>query len=195
MTAIATKPRHTPEDLLRMPDGDRYELVDGELVERNMGAESSWIGGRIHRLLGARGEDHRLGWALPADCGYQCFSEDSARVRRPDASFIVRGRLADEVLPEGYIGISPDLAVEVVSPHDLFSEVHDKVVEYLQAGVRLVWLVDPRSRSVYVYSGGTVSWLQEDEEMTGEDVLPGFRCRVDEFFPELPKAADPSGEA
>lgn len=183
MTVVAAKPQHTPEDLLEMPDGTGYELVDGELVERNMGAESSWIGGRIFRLLGQRGEDRGLGWALPADCGYQCFEGDPTRVRRPDASFIVLGRLPDERVPSGHVRITPDLAVEVVSPNDLFSEVQEKVVEYLDAGVRLVWLVDPRTRSVYVYYASAVSRVQEEDELTGEDVLPGFRCRVNEFLP------------
>ena len=70
-TAVATKTHHTPEDLLAMPDGKSYELVRGQLVERNTGVESSWVGSRILVRLGHFCEEHKLGWALQADCGYQ----------------------------------------------------------------------------------------------------------------------------
>ena len=71
--ATASKTRYTPEDLLAMPDGKDYELVNGRLVERKTGAESSWIGGRIHLRLSNFCDEHRLGWVWPADNGYQCF--------------------------------------------------------------------------------------------------------------------------
>ena len=117
-TAVATKTRYTPEDLLAMPDGKSYELVDGQLVERNMGAESSWVGGQLLIRLGSYCEEHGLGWALPADNGFQCFAHDPGLVRKPDVSFVRYGRLPGEVLPKGWIKIPPDLAVEVVSPND-----------------------------------------------------------------------------
>jgi hypothetical protein len=75
--AVATKTQYTPEDLLAMPDGKRYELVGGQLVERNTGLESSWVGGRLHSRLDRFCEEHDVGWALPADDGYQCFPSPS----------------------------------------------------------------------------------------------------------------------
>jgi hypothetical protein len=161
--------------------------VDGNLVERDMGMQSSWIGGRLYRWLGQFGEDNYLGFALPADCGYQCFPAKPSRVRKPDASFICRGRLPGEQLPEGHCPIAPDLAVEVVSPHDLYYEVDAKVADYLAAGVRLVWVVSPPTRTVTVYRpDGSGARLREADELTGEDVLPGFRCPVAVIFPPAP---------
>lgn len=187
MTALVEKTRCTPEDLLTMRDGDLYELVDGELVERNMGGKSSWIGGELHGNLWSFNKDARLGWVFPADASYQCFQEDPTRVRRPDTSFIRFGRLPGEQPPDGHIRTVPDLAVEVVSPNDLYSEVRTKVEEYLRAGVRLVWVIDPDTRSVDVRrADGSVSQLGEKDELTGEDVLPGFRCAVRDLFPPLP---------
>jgi len=72
-TSIATKTQYTPEDLLNLPNSKSYELVDGQLVARNMGSESSWVGGRLHSRLDRFCEEHGIGWAFPADNGYQCF--------------------------------------------------------------------------------------------------------------------------
>src|SRR5947208_12087963 len=119
MAVAALDTRPTPEDLLTMPDGEHYELVNGELVEKRMGTKSSWIAGEVQRRLGNFIETSRAGWVLPAEASYQCFPDDPKRVRRPDVSFIRRGRLPGEELPEGHTPIPPDLAVEVVSPNDL----------------------------------------------------------------------------
>src|SRR4029453_7354590 len=76
--------RYTPEDLLAMPDGHRFDLVDGHLGERNMGAESSWIAQQINRYLGNYAETSQHGLVLGPDCGYQIFPDDPNRVRFPD---------------------------------------------------------------------------------------------------------------
>jgi Uma2 family endonuclease len=183
MSTVTTKPQYSPEDLLAMPDVVQYELVDGHLVERNMGALSSWVGGDLNRLLSNFAQEHGLGWLWPADNSYQCFPDQPNKVRKPDVSFIRRGRLPGEQLPEGHVRIPPDLAVEVVSPNDLYSDVDEKVQEYLEAGVPLVWVVSPETRSVLAYrADGSSSRLREQEELRGEDVLPGFRCQVSEIF-------------
>src|SRR2546423_11512315 len=84
---------YTAEDLLRLPNSINFELVDGQLVERKMGFESSWIGGQLFLLLAAYCNAHRLGWAAPADASFQCFADDPDRVRKPDVSFIRLDRL------------------------------------------------------------------------------------------------------
>ncbi|HEU4754238.1 MAG TPA: Uma2 family endonuclease, partial [Armatimonadota bacterium] len=105
-------------------------------------------------------------------------------VRRPDVSFIARGRLPGEQLPKGHATVAPDLAVEVISPNDLFYEVEAKIGEYLEAGVRVVWIVNPQERSLHVYQGdGSTARLQETDTVSGEDVLPGFTCEVGSLFP------------
>src|SRR5262245_32510493 len=182
--AAENEVRYTPEDLLSMPDGKDFELVDGRLVERNMGAESSWIGGRLHSRLDLFCDEHRLGWVWPADNGFQCFPHDPRLVRRPDVSFIRAGRLPDDELPKNFVRIPPDLVVEVISPNDLVSDLDEKLEDYRKAGVRLVWVIYPESRTVTIYRGdGSVSRLHEEDVLSGEDVIPGFRCEVRSLFP------------
>ena len=179
--------RYTPDDLLAMPDAVNYDLVDGQLVERTMGTESSWIGGELYRLLANHVLANRLGWVFPADAGFQCFPSAPEKVRRPDASFVRLDRLPGGP-PKGHCRVAPDLAVEVISPNELYSDVEEKIDEYLAAGVKLVWVVDPPHRGVRVHrADGSVADLRETDELSGEDVIPGFRCRVSDLF-KLPAA-------
>ena len=174
---------HTPEELLTKPNGDRYELVDGRLVERDMGAQSSRIATILIRLLDMHATAHNLGLVFATDCGYQIFADRPNQVRFPDSSFIARGRLPDDRAPAGHVRIPPDLVVEVVSPRDTACELDQKVEEYLQAGVRLLWVVYPSTRRVMVYrKTGGISRLGPADELSGEDVLPGFACRVADLF-------------
>jgi Uma2 family endonuclease len=187
MTTITPRTHFTPEDLLRLPEAVSYELVDGKLVERNMGMESSYIAARIVFLISLHLRDHPYGYLFGADASYQCFPDAPNRVRKPDVSFIRSGRLQDEQIPQGHCPIHPDLAVEVVSPGDLAYEVEEKVAEYLGAGIPLVWVVHPPTRTVRVHrprtaAQGRVSDLTDADTITGEDVLPGFSCAVKEFF-------------
>jgi Uma2 family endonuclease len=183
----ALPPPITPEQLLGIPNSVNYELVDGRLVERNMGMDSSGIAIRIAILIGMFLRDHSLGLLFGADAGYQCFPDAPAKVRKPDVSFIRFGRLPDDRAPAGHCPIPPDLAVEVISPGDLAYEVEHKVAEYLSAGVPLVWVVHPPTRTVRVHRPrssplGSVSDLVESDVIRGEDALPGFECPVVEFF-------------
>lgn len=182
------KTTYTPEDLLVMPNGEDYELVDGHLVERNMSLWSSWTGGKAVRLLGNFAREHRQGWVLPADCGYQCFPDAPKKVRKPDGSFISFARLPAETADVGHVRIAPDLIVEVVSPNDAFDDVGLRIEDFLKAGVKLAWLISPRLRTVQVFrSDGTSQVLREGDDLTGENVLPGFRCPVVALLP--PSAA------
>jgi len=172
----------TLEDLLSLPDaGKGYELVDGRLVEKRMGTLSSWVAGRILRILASL-EDQGLGWVLPPDTGFQCFA-DPQQVRKPDVSFIRRGRLPEDQLPSGYCTVAPDLAIEVLSPNDRVYDIDARITDYLAAGVPLLWLVNPETRMVQVIQpDGSSVRLSGEEELTGGDVLPGFRCRVADLF-------------
>jgi hypothetical protein len=80
-TVAETKTCYTPEDLLALPDSESYELVDGRLVERNMGFESNWVGSRLLVRLGRYGEEHELGDAVQSEAGYQCFPHNPGLVR------------------------------------------------------------------------------------------------------------------
>jgi len=181
--------RYTPEDLLAMPDGHRFDLVDGHLVERNMGAESSWIAQQVNHRLCSYAETAQHGLVLGPDCGYQIFPDDPNRVRFPDGSLIRSGRLPNEVLPRGHLRVVPDLLIEVVSPNDLAWEVDMKVTAYLQAGVPLIWVFYPDTRTVSVYrADGQAARLGVDETLSDEEVLPGFTCLVADVFPRHPAA-------
>lgn len=183
--SVVTEKTYTPEDLLSMPDRKNYELVDGQLVERTMSVLSSWVGTRMSHVLEGFLDDHPMGFVWGADLGYQCFPDDPKKVRKPDVSFIRAERLPEGLTSEGYQYIPPDLAVEVVSPNHLSYEVEAKVVEYLDAGVPLIWVIDPEQRTVRIHRrDGSVSWLREKDELSGEDVVPGFRCPVAAIFPK-----------
>jgi len=188
MNIVATENLYTPSDLLTMPEGDRYELVDGRLVENTMSLWSCYVAGRMHQRLHTFSEANHLGWVLPEGTTYQCFPHHPNKVRKADVSFIRLGRISLEVaFSEGPVSIAPDLAVEVVSPNDLVYEVDSKVQEYLTAGVKLVWMIHPRTRTVAVHRpGGQGTILRETDELDGEGVIPGFRCSVAELF--LPPA-------
>lgn len=184
MSFADAKTRHTPEDLLSMPDGDRYELVDGRLVEKNIGTKSSWVASELLFRIRSFLERHPLGWVL-MEVSYRCFAEDSGKLRRPDVSFLRQGKLPNEELPDGHCPVAPDLAAEVISPNDTQYEVSAKVEEYLAAGVSLVWVVNPNTRTVQVYrrEQSEAKYLHESDELTGEDVLPGFSCQLRDIFP------------
>jgi Uma2 family endonuclease len=92
MTVAENKTRFTPDDLLNMPDAVGYELVDGQLVERKMGTESSIIAMLIGHILSSFVKPRKLGFVAGSDCSYQCFADEPDKVRRPDVSFIAAGR-------------------------------------------------------------------------------------------------------
>jgi Uma2 family endonuclease len=192
MSTVATRTDYTPEDLLRMPDGDRYELVNGALVELHMGSLAAWISGELFWLMRAYCREHRLGWVFPGgEAGYQGFTGSTRTVRKPDVSFVRYGRLPGEEIPEGWVQLVPDLAAEVISPNDLYEEVDEKIEEYLRSGVRRVWVVSPHNRTVRVHRpDGTSIRLGIGNELDGEDVFPGFRCRVRDLFPAPPPAGN-----
>ena len=187
MNAILERPKVTPTELLTRPDRDQYELVNGELLERNMGWQSSRIGMDLGSLLSVYVRQHNLGWVNGADAAYQCYEdalpEDPDRIRKPDVSFISLDRLPPEDEPEGYCEIVPDLVAEVVSPNDTIYELCLKIEEYRKAGVKLIWVVVPNTKTVTIHRlNGSTDELREADELSGEDVVPGFRCSIADIF-------------
>jgi Uma2 family endonuclease len=190
-----TKPKPiTPEELLAMADGDRYELVNGQLKALSVGMKSSWVAGEIAFRLRRHLESYPGGRVFPEGTGYRCFPQ-ADRVRKPEASFIQAWRQSPQLLEQGYCSIPPDLAVEVLSPNDVHVEVTAKIEDYFAAGVPLVWLVDPEFRVVTVFRGGwTASQrLNEQDAINGDPVLPEFSCQVSEFLP--PRSSTEAVEA
>jgi Uma2 family endonuclease len=193
MITVASEKRYTPEDLLTLPDRKLYELVDGHLVERKMSYWSSYVAGVIFHLLHSFCREHRLGWVTPEGTSFQCFPALPGRVRKPDVSFIRFQRLSlEQAITEGHCPIAPDLAVEVVSPNDTTYETDEKVREFLDAGVPLVWVVNSEQRTVKIHrASGTGTILRENDEIGGEEVIHGFRSRVGDFC--LPPVGVESG--
>jgi Uma2 family endonuclease len=189
---IVAEKRYTPEDLLSMPARKNYELVDGHLVERTVSQLSSWVGGRLFSELDRFLQADPLGWAWPSELGYACYPGRPNKVRKPDVSFIRIERMPDGPTSEGYAYIPPDLAVEVVSPNDLWHELEAMVEEYLAVGVSLAWVIDSEVRTAYVHRReGTVSRLRETDELSAEDIIPGFRCPLASIFPKRPQTQEP----
>lgn len=178
-----TETQLTPEELLAITDRPTPELVDGQLVERDMGQRADAVASRINRLLGNHVDAQKLGLINGSQCGYQIFRDDANRVRFPDVSFTRKERLPALGPAEGHSKTAPDLAVEVVSPNDQAVDLLAKVREYLDAGVALVWVVNPGDRTVFAYHvDGTGRYYNAAETLDAGPVLPGFQCRVADFF-------------
>ncbi|HST51338.1 MAG TPA: Uma2 family endonuclease [Pyrinomonadaceae bacterium] len=174
----------TADELFAMPkDGFRYELVKGELRKMSpSGSEHAAIIGRLTVRLGQHVEAKNLGLYFGAEAGFKIAS-DPDTVRAPDVAFVSRNRIPESGIPKNFWPGAPDLAVEVVSPGDTYNEVEEKVEQWLNAGTRAVWIVNPRRRNVSVYrSMKDVKRLSESDELDGGDVVPGFRCKVSEIF-------------
>jgi Uma2 family endonuclease len=174
---------YTPETLLRHPDAVSYELVSGTLVKRHTSAALSSLTVRIAYLLANEADRTGEATAYAADLGYRCFPNKPDEVRKPDISVVRRQRLQALKGDPDYMPIPADLAVEVISPNDLFHDVAAKVEDYLNAGFGAVWIAYPPLKMVMVYKpGGVAVVLHEDDQITAEPALAGFRCRVGDFF-------------
>ncbi len=182
--ATATQVEHTPEELLEITDRPMPELIDGQLVERPpMGRKADAVAARILRLVGNHVDLHHLGVINGAQGSFQIFPENPKKVRIPDVSFTRRERLHQGQVAEGHGKIAPDLVVEVISPNDLAVELAEKVRDFLDAGVSLIWVANPDTNDVLVYrSDGTVALLRSGDVLEGGDVLPGFECPILELF-------------
>jgi Uma2 family endonuclease len=167
-----------------MPDdGLRRELVRGEV--RTMtpaGRRHGKVAMRIGSRLGLYVEQHALGEVYAAETGFKLES-DPDTVRAPDVAFLSRARVEETGDVIGYSPGAPDLAVEVLSPDDRFAAVEEKVFEWLDAGTRMVIVVNPQKRTATVYRSRTeITVLTEEDELEGADVVPGWRLPVREMF-------------
>lgn len=173
---------YTADDLWTLTrEGQRLELIEGVLVEMSPTGDvhtelSLWLGKLIldHVLA------NNLGVVSGADGGY-ILSTDPATVCAPDVGFISQGRRTPRT--GKFYTVAPDLAVEVVSPHDSAQEIRRKVRLYLRAGTRLVWVIYPDERFIDVYRPDErPSTLEGEDVLDGGDVLPGFAVTVDQVF-------------
>ncbi len=173
MAVRAGKRLVTADELLAMPRPDgKTELVRGEIVYMPpTGDRHGQVTARVAARIQVRAEDSGLGEGRTGEAGFT-LRRDPDTVRAPDAAFISAERLARH---RGFFPGAPDLAVEVMSPSDTVAEMDAKAAEYLEAGSRLVWVLDPERCTARVYRpGAPPEDLTGDASLSGEDVLPGL---------------------
>jgi Uma2 family endonuclease len=174
----------TAEELLALPeDRGRGELVDGEFHAMNPPSnQHGKIMGTIARLIGQHVHQNQLGDMVVGDSGF-IVSRDPDTVLGPDVAFTRAERLPTESTGT-YSEVIPDLIVEIISPGNTRKDVEEKTARWLAAGVSVVWNVRSDDRTVSIHmSDGSAQTLSENDDLAGGDVLPGFTCRVSEFFP------------
>ena len=175
----------TAEDLAKMPTDEPWELWDGQLQRiPGAGGLASGIAGSILVAVSSFVRPRKLGLVTGADGAY-LLARNPDTVIIPDGAFVRRARLPDGAVPEGYVPVPPDLAIEVRSPRTEppTIDIARKQAFYRRAGVPLVWWVHPDRCTVVVYGNGKwVAELGEGDELGGGDVLPGFRLSVAEIF-------------
>jgi Uma2 family endonuclease len=182
---VPTPGTATEKDLLLILDRDNIpcELVEGTLVEKAMGYEEAEIALLIGTLLNNFVRPRKLGIVAGSDGTLRLFH---GLVRIPDVSYISWASMPGGKRPRVPIpSLAPDLAVEVLSKGNTKAEMNRKLGEYFAAGVRLVWLVDARKRTVRVYTSvDRFTTLSQDEDLDGGEALPGFRVPVAGLFPQ-----------
>ena len=172
----------TAEELLCMPDdGFRYELVRGELRKKPpAGTDHGAYAENVLFSLSAHARANELGRMYIAETGFRLASD---HVRVPDTAFVRRERVRPTGETPGFFPGPPDLAVEVISPSDTYSEVEEKVADWLEAGTRAVVVVDPRRRTVKVHRSVTdAAVLSDKDTLAVDDVVPGWQMPVRDIF-------------
>lgn len=182
----------TVRDVIRYVDGDDrrlVELVNGTLVEKAMGFKESTLASfLIQQLSNFSDQEGEIGFVTGEGGTLRIMPK---LLRLPDVAFVLRSRFPDGEMPEAPVpNLAPDIAAEVVGKGNTKAEMVRKVGEYFKAGVRLVWLVFPKTRTVRVYtSPKDVTLLTETDALTGGRVLPGFELPLTRLFGKLPSRA------
>ena len=171
------------EEFYWLADPEAKELVDGEIVPMTPAFFGHGkVAGRLVRALAEWAERTGAGTVVTAEAGFVT-RRNPDRVRAPDVAFVAAARLAGRNVDEGFFEGAPDLAVEILSSGDRAIEVQAKIREYLEAGARLVWIVDPQGATVTVYRpDGAPDALGRDDVLGGEELLPGFSLAVADLF-------------
>lgn len=174
----------TAEELLHLPDdGWRYALVRGELQRMPpAGFRHGAVIVNVAVPVGHHVKAHRLGVVCGAGTGF-VLARNPDIVLAPDVAFVHRERIPASGPPATFWEGAPDLAVEVTSPDDTGPEVAEKVVSWLSAGTRAVWVVDPRRGSVTIHEpGATPCRLAVPEVLDGAPLFPAFRLQLADVF-------------
>lgn len=184
--AVQQARRLTVEDLYVMDDlPERFEVIRGEIVEMTPPIwRHTSIGARVNKALILWLENHPIGEAV-VEGGY-VFSRDPLMMLIPDVSFLSAERIPSDEESDRILETIPELVIEVISPSDRASRVNAKVMTYLETGVKLVWVIDPPSKTATVHAAarpGLSHILHVGEALDGEDILPGFSLPIAVIFP------------
>ncbi len=184
--SLATEKRTwTEADLMSLPDvGGKYELIEGELVVVAAGREHEDLVFNTILSLGNFVTGSGLGRVYGSNLGYWM---NNGNLRCPDVSFVSKDRLEYMTRdPKGFLHGAPDLAIKVLSPSNTVDAMRNKAREYFENGCRLVWIVDPDSRTMTVLlPDGSERALTVEDNLDGEDVIPGFSLPVSGLFEGL----------
>jgi Uma2 family endonuclease len=174
------------DEYINTSEWDGYELDDGVPVKVPMSTLSAWVGGEIFRRL-ANEAQTAGGHVFPQDTALRAWPARPRRFWKPDAMYFAPGVLPPENPLANPLERAPSLVVEVISPTEIGSRIEQKNIEYLDVGVRLLWVVYPATQTVHIYRpGGSATILGTEDTLDGEDILPGFRVPIADLFPPMP---------
>ena len=179
LPSVSTSSTLSAADVERLSiPGKQIELVRGQLVVREPpGTQHGVIAANLTYHLGGFVRRHGLGVVCAQDTGFK-IAADPDTVRAPDLAFIGTKHVS-EIPRRGYAEFAPDLVAEILSPDDRPGEVLAKVGDWLEAGTKLVWIIDPQRSTAHVYrQDGSLTLLGQHDSLEGEDVLPGFTCAL-----------------
>lgn len=185
METITQQRIWTDDELLALPDdGNKYEVMKGELIVSPAGIEHEEVGVRLILALGNFVRQHKLGIVCGSSAGYHM---KAGSFLSPDVSFISKERLQGlKRAPKKFFKGGPDLAVEILSPSDTVEKLHEKIVEYFENGTRLMWVINLEEQFVLVYRTPQPDQLLHSRDMLdGEQIVPGFKLPLAELFAEL----------
>ena len=185
--SVATIPKIWTEEALEQLASEtdkQYELVDGEPKEKESeGMEHSFIAATLTGELRTHIKSQKSGIVLESSASYRM---SRGNIRKPDVSFVSKERIIEKRPSFTAFEGAPDLAVEVISPTDIWWEIMQKLDEYFSSGCRLVWLISPLDQRVLVYRYDQRSQiLQLGDLLDGEEVVPGFSLPVADLFADF----------
>jgi Uma2 family endonuclease len=186
MSSEARPTKITREQLIAVEQNSVLELVDGELTERDVSVLSGLVEGHFLFQLGQYCQTTDEALVFSGSLGCRCFPHAPDDVRKTSAIVVHRNRFTDIYFRADFLEIRPDLIVEVISARSLASALSARLAAFKSIAVPLIWIANPETRTIEIHrSDGSVTKLAASDNITGEEVLPGFCCQVGLFFLEL----------
>jgi Uma2 family endonuclease len=180
MSATVITTPLSDEELQKLETESGVEYVGGQLLAKPVSTESSKAVMRVAHAIMSSAIGHTLD-VFDSSLGYKVYSDEPEKFRKPDASVVLKSRLAGKP-STGFCTIPADLAIEVISPNDDPYEIETKTREYLDHGFGIVWIVYPHTKTVYAHTLKDVRRFGVNDEIDGGEALPGLRCKVADFF-------------